>query len=52
LLRTIVTNIKRIDYLISGLLAQRRISLQELEQIEAMEIRKIELSQLEGKYRD
>jgi hypothetical protein len=38
----LVTNIERIDYLISGLLAQRRISLQELEQIEAMEIRKIE----------
>jgi len=38
----LVTNIERIDYLISGLLAQRRTSLQELEQIEAMETRKIE----------
>ena len=38
----LVTNIERRDYLISGLLAQRRISLQELEHIEAMEIRKIE----------
>ena len=33
----IVNNIERIDYLISGLLDQRRTKLEELEEIEAMD---------------
>jgi hypothetical protein len=32
----LVTDIERIDTLISGLLDQRRIELEELEEIEAM----------------
>lgn len=33
----LVSNIERIDYLISGLLDQRRVDLDELEKIEATE---------------
>jgi hypothetical protein len=33
----LVTDIERIDYLISGLLDQRRVELEKLEEIEALE---------------